>query len=199
LKNEPNFELARQYALDRLEKELPDNLHYHSVVHTRDEVVPAAERLAAMEAVSREDLLLILTAAYFHDLGFIQQARGHEATGAGIAAQVLPDFGYNPLQVQAIASMIMATKLPQSPQNLAEMILADADLDQLGAPEFLARNRDLHLERLSMGDNTSEELWYEGQLNFLRNHSYWTHSAHALRDAGKQQNIEELARMLALA
>jgi hypothetical protein len=93
--------------------------------------------------------------------------------------------------------MIMATKLPQSPQNQAEMILADADLDQLGAPEFLARNQDLRKELLSFGDQTTAEQWYEGQLNFLKNHNYWTRSARQLRDTGKQHNIDELARLLA--
>ncbi len=42
---------AHHYALQRLSQELPTTLHYHSVAHTRDLVVPAVERLVAMEGV----------------------------------------------------------------------------------------------------------------------------------------------------
>jgi hypothetical protein len=67
----------------------------------------------------------------------------------------------------------------------------------LGAPEFLARNQDLRAELLWLGDPTTAEQWYESQLNFLKNHCYWTRSARLLRDAGKQRNINELTGLLA--
>ncbi len=46
----PDFERARQYALERLERELPASLTYHCLAHTQDDVVPAVERLAALGA-----------------------------------------------------------------------------------------------------------------------------------------------------
>lgn len=97
---EPDFESARAYALIRLARELPEIVTYHSLQHTRDDVVPAAERLAHAEGVNGEDLLLLRTAAYFHDLGFVVRREGHELAGAEIAAQVLPTFGYTPEQIE---------------------------------------------------------------------------------------------------
>ena len=70
--NQPDFERAKEYALKRLEKELPPDLLYHNLEHTRDIVVPAVERLAAMEGIEGEALLLLRTAAYYHDLGFVE-------------------------------------------------------------------------------------------------------------------------------
>src|SRR3989304_3776280 len=86
----PDFERARQYALDRLERELSPALVYHSLVHTRDDVGPAAERLADLEGVTGEARLLLLTAAYFHDIGFTLQREDHEALGAGLVREGLP-------------------------------------------------------------------------------------------------------------
>ena len=59
----PDIEKVKQYILERLAHELSPALYYHSIAHTRDDVVPAAERLAVMEGVAGEDLLLVLTAA----------------------------------------------------------------------------------------------------------------------------------------
>ena len=53
---DPDFEQARRYALKRLGQELPAVLTYHSMEHTRDDVVPAIEQLAAMEGVEGEEL-----------------------------------------------------------------------------------------------------------------------------------------------
>lgn len=39
---QPDFEQAVQYALGRLERELSLKLCYHSLEHTRDDVVPAS-------------------------------------------------------------------------------------------------------------------------------------------------------------
>src|SRR5205085_3432874 len=96
---QPDFASARAYVLGRLERELSPLLCYHSVMHTRDDVVMAAERLAALEGVSGEALLLLRTAAYFHDLGFIEQREQHELIGARVAAEALPHFGYRPDQI----------------------------------------------------------------------------------------------------
>jgi uncharacterized protein len=193
----PDFEAARDYALGRLERELSPALCYHSVAHTRDDVVLAVERLAAAENVIGDDLLLLRTAAYFHDIGFVERREDHEVIGARIAAEALPRFGYDTAQVVQVVGMIMATRLPQSPQTLLQQILADGDLDVLGRADFLSVNDSLRLELARAGLPASDADWYRVQLHFLRGHRYWTSSARELRDAQKQRNIEALALLLA--
>lgn len=123
------FRTARAYALQRLERELAPELTYHSLAHTRDDVAPATLRLSAIIGVSGEQRILLHTAAYFHDLGFVIQRADHELLSARIAAEMLPTFGYTPAQIEIVHGMIMATKLPQSPRTILEQLLADADLD----------------------------------------------------------------------
>lgn len=192
----PNFEQARQYAESRLEKELSPNLFYHGVEHTRGEVVPAARRLAGMEGVDGQALSLLLTAAWFHDLGYIHQGPGHEAVSVQIAEEILPSFGYNREQVEIVCGVILATKLPQSPRDLLEQIMADADLDVLGRDTLMQRNEDLRRELACFGKEFTDEEWYASQLKFLEGHQYFTASARALREDQKSLNIAELKSAL---
>ncbi|HLO18352.1 MAG TPA: HD domain-containing protein [Anaerolineales bacterium] len=190
------FEKAWQYAKSRLERELSPNLLYHGVAHTRDEVVPATQTLARMEGIQGEALLLLLTAAWFHDIGHIEESANHESISSQIAAEVLPAFGFTQDQVEIVRGAILATKLPQSPLGLLEEILADADLDVLGRKNFMQRNRDLRNELMFLGTEFTDEQWYSGQLKFLEGHKYFTASARALMDTQKQLNISILRNKL---
>ena len=80
----PDHKAAERYAIDCL-KNLHPNLLYHSLAHTCEIVVPAVERLAAMEGLDDVDLDLLRTAAFFHDIGFVHQYLDHEAVGVRIA------------------------------------------------------------------------------------------------------------------
>lgn len=194
--NPPDFERARQYALERLERELPPILTYHSLAHTRDEVVPAAERLAAMEGITGVSLLLLRTAAFFHDIGFVERRNGHEVASARIAGQVLPEFGYSPAQVQSIRGMILATEIGHAPTAQLEQILADADLDLLGREEYAQRSQDLRDELAALGHSVPDVDWYQRQRELLETHQYFTASARALRTAGKQRNLSWIRALL---
>jgi uncharacterized protein len=194
---QPDFERAKRYALDRLERELPSNLTYHRVAHTRDEVTPTAERLARLEGIAGEELVLLLTAAYYHDLGFVMQRAGHEAISAQIAAEVLPGFGYSPEHIQVIRGIIMVTQLPQTPHTRLEEILADADLEVFGRQDFWPRNQDLRSELETFGLVFTDAQWYSNQLAFMQAHRYFTAAARAVCDAQKQQNITEMIERLA--
>ena len=191
--NQPDFEGAREYALKRLERELAPSLFYHSLAHTRDEVAPAAERLAALEGVEGEQRLLLLTAAYYHDIGFLRQRDDHESASVSIAQKVLPTFGYTPAQIQTIGRMIMATSISREPRTLLEKILVDADLDALGTEAYDRRSMDVRRELEAFGSTMSDEEWYRGQVELLQSHRYWTQAAQRLHQAGKQRNLE-LAR-----
>lgn len=194
---QPYFERAKQYAFRRLQNELAPDLYYHSLAHTWDDVLPAAIKLAALSGIKGEEKRLLEVAAAFHDIGFVVQRDEHERASCQIAAQVLPDFGFSPAQIDSIVGIIMATRLPQTPHNLLEEIMADADLDVLGRTEdFFERNHDLRSELAAYGDPTTLQQWYQRQLSFLQTHLYFTEAARLIRYAGKQQNIAELKKQL---
>lgn len=192
----PNISQAIDFALNQLRRELPEKLTYHNLWHTEEDVLPGSIRFAQHSGVSEEDLRLLEVAAAFHDLGFTETYANHELVGTRIAAQVLPGLGFSGRQIETIMGMIMATRLPQSPRNLLEEILADADLDVLGRADFLSRNEALRQEWANYGRETPLEQWYEGQLAFLKNHTYFTPAARMLRNETKKKNIRILEEKL---
>ena len=195
---EANYELAKEYALRRLENELSPELTYHTPAHTRDGVLPAAERLAEIAGIEDEESLLLLrTAAVFHDIGYIETGTGHEQASIRIAKEVLPGFGYTSQQIEQIQDLIIATIVPQKPKAEIQRILVDADLDVLGREDFFERSQDLRAEFLLVGREYTNEEWYRFQIQFLQRHRYFSQAAITLREPGKQRNIERLQELLA--
>lgn len=186
-----DFKGAKQYIINRLQNELDHGLFYHGLHHTLD-VYESTERLAALEKISGKDLILLKTAALYHDSGFIEQSNDHEEASIGIARNILPAFHYSQQEIESVCGMILATKLPQSPQNHLEEILCDADLDYLGRADFPAISAMLLKEFLSRHIIKDAKDWNKFQVKFFKSHTYFTHSAQQLRAAKKQEWLESL-------
>ena len=111
------LELAHKNALNILRESLPEYLTYHCLEHTID-VYNETERIAKAENItSNEDLTIVLTAAAYHDSGFIVSEINHEQQSCIICTDCLPGFGYSDPEIAQICDIIMATKIPQSPQS----------------------------------------------------------------------------------
>lgn len=168
------YNQAEQYVLHRLEYELPKNLYYHGIHHTQD-VVEAACRIAKAENVEGEDLILVKTAALYHDTGLVRNKfAGHEKVSCEIATETLPRFGYTNQQIEAICTIIKGTKVPQSPENFLAEILCDADLDYLGREDFYRISRTLYKEFREYEIVKNRMAWNRMQVDFLKKHRYFT-------------------------
>lgn len=186
------FEDLEEFMFDKLQDELPKNLYYHNVKHTID-VVVHTEILAMEENVTSEELLLLKTAALFHDSGFLIDIKNHEANGVKVAEEILPQFGYTKEQRAIIAELIMATKMPQTPKNKLEEIMCDADLDYLGRPDYLNVSQNLYRELLEQKNvSGSEYEWNKIQLNFLQQHRFFTDSAKKRRNQNKNKQLMKI-------
>ena len=195
----PDLPAAAEWVRGRLETELPAHLTYHCAAHTIDDVVPAAERLADAEELPVRDRTVLITAAWFHDMGYIVQSEGHEYIGIAFAEGKLPDLGYGPGDVDAVAGLIRATQLPQRPENHLAGLLADADLDVLGRDDFFDSNDALRRELAAGRPDDGDAAWLDDQIMFLTQHRYHTATARGLRDRTKAHNLATLrARRAAL-
>lgn len=193
----PDYRGAVQYALSRLEAELPQTAVYHNLWHTQAEVLPTAIALGQAAGLTKAELRLLEVAAAFHDLGITVQLLGHEAIGATMAQTQLPRFGFKTADISTIAGIIRATHLPQNPNNLLEAIMADADVDVLGREsDFWQRNALLRQELQFNGHIVSDKEWYQQQFAFISNHRYFTVAAKQQRGPGKQQIIAQLAKRI---
>jgi uncharacterized protein len=187
-----NLPEAEHFILQKLGSELPVSLYYHGLHHTLD-VVESAERIARAEGLSDEETLTLLrTAALFHDAGFLFTYQGHEAEGCRLVREVLPGFAYSPGQIATICGMIEATKIPQSPKNLLEEIICDADLDYLGRADFDVIAGYLYRELKARDLVADERTWDAIQIKFLERHRYRTLTAQATRQPVKQLHVQKL-------
>lgn len=183
----------RLYAvmIDRLTNELSPHLTYHSVRHTK-EVIEASAHLLAKERVPVEDHWWVLTAALMHDTGFLKSYKNHEESSCEIAKEILPSFGYSSEATRQICKLIMVTKLPQTPTNIYEQILCDADLYYLGSANFFRESENLSKEFRAEGIVANKEEFALKQLNFLQHHQYFTATAVAERNERKWQYTKQV-------
>lgn len=192
----PDLDKVQQYVFERLERELDPRLTYHNIYHTKAVVFPACERLACHEGINQQDKILVLTAALYHDIGFIRQYRKNEPIGAEIASETLPGFGYDSQQIEVIKGIILSTALPQSPTTHLEKIMCDSDLFHFGMDEFLTLSIKLWHELLLFGCKISELAWFEDNLKFMQIHMYFTKSADLLAGEKKKQNIKKVKEVI---
>ena len=162
-------------------------------------MVPAVELLAQQEGLRSEQRYLLRTAAWFHDIGFVEKPAFHELLSARIALEVLPTFGYSLRQIDVVRWAIFATIIPQDPHTHLEQVLTDADLSVLGRPDFLTYNNYLRQELAFFDKVYSEVEWLKNQLRFYQTHTFFTQSARRLFDAQKSSNINTIKQLLAQA
>ncbi len=189
------FTDLQEIILDKLEKELPENLFYHNYKHTID-VINQAELIGYGEGVGDEDILLLRTAALFHDAGHIINYQDHEYYGTQIVREMLPKYNYTQKQIDAICDIIMSTKLPPKPTTLLERIICDSDLDYLGRADFVPVSNTLFDELQAQNMLTDLNLWNKIQVKFLTAHSYFTATANNLRDVNKEKQIERIKELI---
>jgi hypothetical protein len=187
------IEQAREFILDKLNRELPVCFHYHNATHAVD-VYTAAKLIAGNEGVSDHETKLLLTAALYHDSGFLIGQKDHEIRSCENARLYLPNFGYSPADIEQICDIIMATKMPQNPHNHLGEIICDADLDYLGRNDFFVLSKRLFSE-LVITDGLKTELeWNKKQVIFFENHHYFTKTAIKLREPVKQEHLKEIIK-----
>ena len=188
-----DFDNLKLYIIDKLTKELDVSLYYHNVDHTLD-VLKQCEEIGSEMGVSDEDMLLLRTAALFHDVGYVWVRAQHEQRSVAYAKNELPNWGYSSNQIEVISKMILTTRIPQSASTELEQILCDADLSYLGTNAFVSRGNDLYKEFLEAGVVSSIEEWDAMQISFLKSHSYCTSIAKERYNSVKQENLNKLIR-----
>lgn len=189
------FTDLQEVILDKLERELPKSLKYHNYKHTID-VVNQAELIGLGEGLDDSDILLLKTAALFHDSGLIVGFDNHEFYSTQIAREILPKWHYTDEQINKICDIIMATKLPPNPQNLLEKVICDADLDYLGRADFIPISNNLYEELRALGKDIDINTWNKKQVAFLSSHQYFTTTAQKIREEAKEIQIERLKKLI---
>ena len=167
---------------------------YHNLVHTQG-VVKAAIQIANYYRLEEKELFIVTTAAWFHDAGYFEDYTQHERRGVEKAVSFLQKIGVDQETIDAVRGCILATMMPQRPNNKLEQIVCDADLFHFGTEEFPERNKLMRKEvEIKKGTSISKEEWRLGTIRLLEAHHYFTDYAIALLSEKEKEHLDNLRR-----
>lgn len=181
----------KEFVVDLLEKNIPVTYTYHNFHHTLY-VHEKALEIGRHLNCTNDQLRLLEAAALFHDTGFIKTYVGHEEQSCNIAREYLPDFGFSTADIESITPMIMATKTPQSPKNLLESIIVDADMEYLAQPDATEKADYLFQELCSLHPGYTRAEWNKTQIDFIGHFHYFTDFGKTHKEAAKQLYLDNL-------
>lgn len=167
-------------------------LRFHNSIHIKD-VVGAVEKMASYYNLDERDTAIVTLSAFFHDVGYCGNGKeGYEERSADIAEEFFRGKNLETSMIMAIRGCILATKMPQSPKNLLEEIVCDADLFHFGSDWFEVRNKLMRQEATACGYKGNKIEWRKNTIRLMEEHHYHTEYGRSLLDRKKQQNIEIL-------
>ena len=201
-KSGPGFETpwtakVRRFVTAFIAEHFSKKISYHNLDHTLD-VVQASELIGKASGLSDVDLELVLIAAWFHDVGYYLGNEDHEANSARIARDYLLSEGMEEKKIEKVESCIAATKVPQQPNNLLEMVLCDADLYHLATDRFFEKSDLLMRELMAQDTSLQSREWMKTSWQFVRDHRY--HTAFGKKDLApkKKANLKLLGLKLGI-
>ena len=168
---------AQTHVTDLLSHKLSKDIRFHSLQHTQ-EVVAACEKLAESIQLPDDDRFALAIAAWFHDTGYTGgKAKDHETVSMQLASGFLAAHSATEDLKNKVTGCINATRIPQSPRNIMEQIICDADLFHLGTDSFKEKSRLLREELEEFGKKRKEiskKDWRKINIRFLEGHTYFT-------------------------
>lgn len=168
---------------------------YHDVEHT-SRVVDAVQEMSNHYQLSEQDNFIVVTAAYFHDSGYINGgSHEHEKRSAQLAEEFLTKENVDSSIINKVKECILSTKMPQTPSNLLESILCDADLFHLGSPDFREKSKLIHQEiETTHQKKIGKGLWRRMTILLLQEHTYHTDYAKNKLEDKKKENLQSLLK-----
>src|SRR5688572_16149853 len=121
---------ARTYAEDVLVNKLPEQFVFHNLQHTK-EVASAALEIGTAVHLNDEQLETVMIAAWLHDTGYLKGSINHEKVSAETAVLLLTEWNASQKKIADVQRTILATAMPQQPQDILGQVLCDADLHHL--------------------------------------------------------------------
>jgi predicted metal-dependent HD superfamily phosphohydrolase len=190
--NESLIASAELFVRQIFAEQIPVAYKFHDLHHTIG-VVNAVRAISANYDLDEIQQTGLQISAWFHDTGYSRQYDQHENASVQIATDFLRVRQVGDDLIKIVAGCIHATRMPQSPATLAEEILCDADLYHLGTEQFETENKLLRKElNLAFGKDISKKEWRKVNIEFLRQHHYFTGYAKEHLEPVKMRHLKDL-------
>lgn len=187
------LEHVKHHVLHSFKTQQGETLIYHNVIHTQ-EVADHAAKIAEHYQLQEKDRFIVVTAAWFHDIGYLAgESVRHEQRGAEMAKAYLTEQEVNEELISAVQGCILATVIPQKPASFLEQIVCDADLYHLGTALFAERNKLMRKEvEKRQGIKIDKSEWRKSAIKLLEEHTYQTDYCQNLLNDKKSENLQKL-------
>ncbi|HYM20166.1 MAG TPA: HD domain-containing protein [Candidatus Kapabacteria bacterium] len=183
---------TEEFVFELFKKKLPDHLVYHTFSHSKS-VAKIAQMLGDDTELGDEGIEVVVLAALLHDTGYTEIYIGHEEVSIRIAKDFLRSKNCPENTIGLVAGCIGATKVPQTPRNVLEEIVADADLATLGKKSFSRRSELLRIEwEHAHIRHFSNDEWLEQNIKLLSSHKFFTRAAQERFEARQAKNLRKL-------
>ncbi|BDD11885.1 hypothetical protein FUAX_43170 (plasmid) [Fulvitalea axinellae] len=186
----------RDFVTDKYDGPAAQCFTYHCLNHVKL-VVESVEKIGEACGLSEREMDALRVAAWVHDVGYMDDPEDHENASAAIATELLKEEGADQEFIDLVRRLILATKVTHPPKDLLEEIINDADLAHLGRPSFPQVTELLRKEFSGQrGRKVKKREWQNINLNFLRDHEFFTDYAKEHWDPVKQENIRTLEKII---
>ena len=191
--NKINADLVQEagnYITKLMADKLPDRYEYHSIDHVRY-VVDNSEFIGNKSGMNEEEINVVKFCAWFHDIGFIIAPENNEEESAKIAAEFLTSKGVDDTIITHVKNCILATCIPQQPNDLVSRVLCDADLRHLSEEDYFERIEKLRKEMIIIsGEKISKRKFHLMSVKFFQEHEYHTDFAKKELRPKKDNNLQ---------
>lgn len=184
------YKQIEAHVTELFEQHSDPRLVYHNLEHTIS-IVDYTKEIAAHYHVTETDTLVLYAAAWFHDVGYLfVPAEEHEQKSVELMRDFMKSCTNDEALLNNIEECILATTRDNHPENLIHQIIADADTYHLGTKEFNGLNKLVKKEKELFHGYIDKGEWIKKNLDFLRQHQYYTSYCKDLLENRKQKNIK---------
>jgi len=188
---------AKLFVIDFYGQNRDEKLHFHTLEHTIN-VVRKAKDIGTHMKLGDPELRVVLTAAWFHDIGYLIRLEDHENASAALARSFFEKNPAEPGFAEAVEDCIKATKRDHEPLTVPEKVIMDADVAHFGDDQFISISKKLRKERACCQNREIPALGYwKETLSFLERQHFYTEFAQEHFQPVKQQNVDKVKEIIA--
>ena len=184
---------VQSYIENLFNGQLPEGISYHDLEHTRY-VAEQVRIIGKASGLSELEQGIAETAAWFHDIGFLNSTEDHETESQKMAREYLASNDVPEDFIQRVHGCIEATRMPQDPgDDPVSAVVCDADMAYLSEDFYIERTMLLREEWNNTREKKlSKKDYYIETIELFNNHRFYTEYAMHNLTPGKFMNFQVL-------
>lgn len=167
---------------------------FHNFPHTK-KLVEIVEVIGDAAKLKDADLEIVKIAAWFYDIGFLNNNSDPAKQSAEAAATFYSSQDYPSQNFEAVKNCLLSTGVNLNPGILLEEVLSDTVNYYIGTKNFQDKSDLLRMEIENFSsENISDRKWLKSEMKHLSTHKYYTKHAIEKYEGQQYQNLLLLHR-----